>query len=165
MNNEIYNGADDDASGVSALFSFAEYFKQHPPKHSVILIAFDAEELGLQGSKFFAENSIVPLNQIKLNLNMDMISRSDKNELFAVGTKHFKFLKEAVLKVEGGDNIKLVIGHDGDDKGEDWTLASDHAYFYMNRIPFIYFGVAIIQIITNQPTISKISTLIFIPKL
>ena len=42
-NNAIYNGADDDASGTSALFSFAEYFKNNPPKHSVILAAFDAE--------------------------------------------------------------------------------------------------------------------------
>ena len=56
---EVYNGADDNASGISALFSFAEYFRQNPPKHSVILAAFDAEELGLQGSKYFVNNSTV----------------------------------------------------------------------------------------------------------
>src|SRR5690606_18370697 len=69
----IYNGADDNASGVSALFSFAEYFKSNPPKHSVILAAFDAEELGLRGSKYFVENPIVPLEKIRLNINLDMV--------------------------------------------------------------------------------------------
>lgn len=44
---KIYNGADDNASGVGALFSFAEYFKTNPPKHSIILAAFDAEELAI----------------------------------------------------------------------------------------------------------------------
>ena len=52
---KIYNGADDDASGVSALLAFAEYFMQNQPKHSVILAAFDAEELGLRGSKYFVD--------------------------------------------------------------------------------------------------------------
>ncbi|MGB1309159.1 MAG: M28 family peptidase, partial [Oceanihabitans sp.] len=46
-NGKIYNGADDDASGISALFAFAEYFQKNPPKHSVIFAAVDAEELGL----------------------------------------------------------------------------------------------------------------------
>lgn len=64
---KIYNGVDDDATGISALIAFAEYFKIHPPKHSVILAAVDAEELELQGSKYFVENSIVPLENIALN--------------------------------------------------------------------------------------------------
>ena len=76
---EIYNGADDNASGVSALFSFAEYFINHPPKHSIIFAAFDAEELGLQGSEYFVKSTIMNSKHIVLNLNMDMISRSDKN--------------------------------------------------------------------------------------
>lgn len=81
-NNQIYNGADDDASGVAALFAFAEYFEKHPPEHSVILAAFDAEELGLTGSRHYVNNSIVPLDSIKLIINMDMISRNDNNELY-----------------------------------------------------------------------------------
>ena len=52
-------GADDNASGISALFAFAEYFKKFPPKHSVILAAFDGEELGLKGSEYFVKNSII----------------------------------------------------------------------------------------------------------
>ena len=138
---EIYNGADDDASGISALFAFAEYFKKYPPKHSVILAAFDAEELGLKGSKYFVENPIVNKDALVLNLNMDMISRSNKNELFAVGTRYNKHLEPAIIDFESTKNLTLKIGHDGSDNKDDWTHASDHAPFHIAKIPFIYFGV------------------------
>lgn len=141
LDGTIYNGADDNASGVSALFSFAEYFKNNPPKHSVILAAFDAEEFGLLGSKYFVGNSIVPLHKIKLNLNMDMISRSDENELFAVGTRYHEHLKQLILNIKTDGDIKLVAGHDGADHKENWTYSSDHASFHQKNIPFLYFGV------------------------
>ncbi|WP_445734511.1 M28 family peptidase [Mariniflexile sp.] len=140
-NGVVYNGADDDASGVSALFSFAEYFKNNPPKHSVILAAFDAEELGLQGSKYFANNSIIPLKQIMVNLNMDMISRSDKNELFAVGTVFNKSLKDIITSHKYSNTINLLTGHDEGNWKDNWTDASDHASFHKKGIPFLYFGV------------------------
>ena len=138
---QIYNGADDDASGISALISFAEYFKNNPPKHSVILAAFDGEEQGLQGSKYFVNNSIVSLNKIMVNLNMDMISRSDKNELFAVGTRFNKTLKDVILNYKPSENIKLIAAHDGKDGLENWTYSSDHSSFHKKGVPFIYFGV------------------------
>ncbi len=140
-NGVVYNGADDNASGVSALFSFAEYFKTYPPKHSVILVAFDAEELGMFGSKFYINNFGKSLNKIKINLNMDMISRNDKNELFVVGANEKESLKTLVLSVKSTKNTKLVIGHDGTDRKENWMYASDHVNFYRKGIPFLYFGV------------------------
>jgi Zn-dependent M28 family amino/carboxypeptidase len=140
-NGTIYNGADDNASGLCALFSFAEYFKNNPPKHSVILAAFDAEELGLRGSKYYVENPIVSLNKIKVNLNMDMISRSDDKELFVVGTRYNQTLKQLILNFKTTRYIKLTTGHDGDDQKENWTYSSDHASFYRKNIPFLYFGV------------------------
>lgn len=140
-NGVIYNGADDDASGVSALFSFAEYLKNNPPKYSIILAAFDAEELGLQGSEYFVNHPIIPLKQIKVNLNMDMISRSDKNELFAVGTRYNETLKRVITNSSYSNKIKLLTGHDEGNWKNDWTYASDHAAFHKKNIPFLYFGV------------------------
>ncbi|MFD0989428.1 M28 family peptidase [Mariniflexile jejuense] len=140
-NGHIYNGADDNASGTSALFSFAEYFKNNPPKHSVILAAFDSEELGLQGSKYYLNHTIIPLKQIMVNLNMDMISRSDLHELFAVGTVFNKTLKDVILNHKYSTKIKLVAGHDHGNWKENWTDASDHASFHKKGIPFLYFGV------------------------
>lgn len=140
-NGQIYNGADDDASGVSALFSFAEYFKNNPPKHSVVLAAFDAEELGLQGSKYFVNHSIIPLKQIVVNLNMDMISRSDKNELFVVGTVYNETLKKVISNHKYSNKINFLTGHDEGNWKDNWTHASDHASFHQKKIPFLYFGV------------------------
>ncbi|MDO5972229.1 M28 family peptidase [Flavivirga aquimarina] len=140
-NGVVYNGADDNASGLSALFGFGEYFKNNPPKHSVILAAFDGEELGLQGSRYFVNNSIVPLEKIKMNINMDMISRSNKNELYVVGAQCSKKLKHIVEYYKYSEKIKLIAGHDGYDNLENWTYASDHTNFYKKGIPFLYFGV------------------------
>lgn len=140
-NNQIYNGADDDASGIAALFAFAEYFEKHPPEHSVILAAFDAEELGLSGSRHYVSNSIVPLERIKLNINMDMISRNDNNELYAVGTAFNETLRTVISNYKAPDGFKLLIGHDGNDGLQNWTNSSDHAPFHKENIPFLYFGV------------------------
>lgn len=140
-NNQIYNGADDDASGISALFAFAEYFKKHPPEHSVILAAFDGEELGLAGSRHFVANSIVPLKSIKLNINMDMISRNDNNQLYVAGTTFNDLLKDLISNYKTPKGITLLMGHDSNDGLQDWTNSSDHAPFHKKNIPFLYFGV------------------------
>ena len=140
---KIYNGSDDNASGISALFSLAEYFKNNPPKHSVILAAFDGEELGLKGSKYYVDNPIIPIKNIMINFNFDMISRSEKNELFAVGTSYSDILKDVILNTNYSTKIKLLTGHDNRQEWEsDWTNSSDHASFHKKGIPFLYFGVA-----------------------
>jgi len=139
-NGKIYNGADDDASGISALIAFAEYFKKHPPKHSVILAAVDAEELGLQGSKYYVNHTIVPQESIKLNLNMDMIGRSDLSELYVVGANHYEHLLPAIPENDFGLQI-ISDQHDGKGRGDNWTNSSDHASFHSKGIPFLYFGV------------------------
>ena len=135
---KIYNGADDDASGVSALLAFAEYFMQNQPKHSVILAAFDAEELGLRGSKYFVDK--MKDSDIVVNINMDMISRSAKNELYVVGTRYNKTLEEVVTSFKNPTDTKLLIGHDGTDGKQNWTYTSDHGPFHRSKIPFLYFG-------------------------
>jgi len=136
--NKIYNGADDDASGVAALLSFAEYLAKNPPKHSVILAVFDAEELGLRGAKYFVES--MDTSKILLNINMDMISRSAKDELYIVGTRYNKTLKAIIDKFENPTSSKLLQGHDGTDGKQDWTMSSDHGPFHKAKIPFLYFG-------------------------
>lgn len=138
---KIYNGADDNASGVCALISFAEYFKKYKPKYSVILAAFDAEELGIQGSKYFVQKSLSMGKKIVLNLNMDMISRSKKKELFIVGARNSDKLKPFFPDCKKSSGIKLRLGHDNFDSLDDWTYSSDHLYFFKEGIPFLYFGV------------------------
>lgn len=135
---KIYNGADDDASGVAALISFAEYFTKNPPKHSVILAAFDAEELGLRGAKHFV--ATFDNSKILLNINMDMISRSAKDELYVVGARYNEKLKTKLSIFNNPTTSKLLQGHDGTDGKQDWTTSSDHGPFHNVKIPFLYFG-------------------------
>lgn len=140
IRNEIYNGADDNASGVAALLKFTEYFKTNQPQHTLIFAAFDAEEMGLQGSKAFVANPPLDLKKIKLNINMDMISHNDKNELYACGTFKYPVLKKYFYITS--PNLKVLFGHDDPKTGhDDWTNQSDHSVFNDNNIPFIYFGV------------------------
>lgn len=139
---KIYNGADDNASGTAALFGVGKYFKKHNPEHSLIFAAFDAEEKGLRGARHFVANLPVKKEDILLNINMDMISRNDKNELYVVGTMHYPYLKKYIKPIQKRAKIKLKFGHEDPKLGrDDWTFSSDHGAFHRKKIPFLYFGV------------------------
>ena len=137
---EIYNGADDNASGVAGLLQFAKYFSKNKPNNTMIFAIFDAEEMGLLGAKAFVANSPVALEKIKLNINMDMISHNDKSELYATGTFKYPQLKPFIYT--SNPKLKLLFGHDDPKLGrDDWTNQSDQGAFNAKNIPFIYFGV------------------------
>jgi len=140
---QIYNGADDNASGVAGLLAVAEAFKAKPPRHDVILAVVDAEEGGLRGARAFAANPPVPLSTIALNINFDMLAKNPKNELYASGTAPFPYLKPILVKVAATALVTLKLGHDTDEGGKEnnWTNQSDHYAFGEKGVPWIYFGV------------------------
>ncbi|HWU79971.1 MAG TPA: M20/M25/M40 family metallo-hydrolase, partial [Caulobacter sp.] len=140
---QIYNGADDNASGVAGLLAVAEAFKAKPPKHDVILAVVDAEEGGLRGAKAFVAAPPVPLASIALNVNFDMLSKNAKNELYVSGTAPFPYLKPILVKVATTAPVTLKLGHDTDADGKDnnWTNQSDHYAFAEKGVPWVYFGV------------------------
>jgi Zn-dependent M28 family amino/carboxypeptidase len=140
-NGEIYNGADDNASGTAALLAVSRYFSENRPENSILFIALDAEEQGLQGAYEFVNNPPVPLEQIILNINMDMISVNYNNELYAVGTYHYPFLKPLIETAATGAPVNVLFGYDSADWPQDWTMSSDHGPFHEKGIPFVYFGV------------------------
>jgi hypothetical protein len=139
---EIYNGADDNASGVAAALAIAESYQGAHPRHDIYVALLDAEEIGLLGAKAFVESPPVPLSRIALNINFDMVSKNDKNELYASGTYHNPQLVPIIEKVAAKAPVKLLMGHDRPEQGpDDWTLLSDHGRFHQAGVPFIYFGV------------------------
>jgi Zn-dependent M28 family amino/carboxypeptidase len=139
---QIYNGADDNASGTAALFALAGYLARHPARHMVIFVAFDAEEIGLDGSAFFVGHPPVPQSSMALDLNMDMVSRNDRHELYVAGTRYSPFLKPWLEPLAHPAGLTLVFGHDAPEpEDQDWTSQSDHAAFHEAGIPFLYFGV------------------------
>jgi Zn-dependent M28 family amino/carboxypeptidase len=142
QNGQIFNGADDNASGVGALLAAASYFINHPTKHTLIFVAFDAEEQGLSGADAFLTTPPIALDKMVLNVNMDMLSINDKGELYASGVYHYPQLKQLLLQVADRPSAKIALGHDRPEQGHnDWTNQSDHYQFHKRKIPFIYFGV------------------------
>lgn len=140
---KVLNGADDNASGVAVLLSIAERFARKRPVHDVVFALWDAEEQGFYGSKAFVAAPPVPLPRIAMNLNLDMMSRGDRNELWLAGAHHSPFLRERFEQLAAQAPVSLKLGHDGPPwKGtDDWTGGSDHFVFHQQGIPFAYLGV------------------------
>lgn len=139
----VFNGADDNASGVAAVLALATELKQQPPQHDVIIALWDAEESGLLGARAFVANPPLPLARIAMNLNLDMVARGDKGELWLAGAGRHPVLKPWFDRLAKGAPVTLKLGHDTSAwKGsEDWTFSSDHGAFHAAGIPFAYFGV------------------------
>ncbi len=140
---EIFNGADDNASGVAGLLAVAEAFKANPPQHDVILAVVDAEEGGLRGARAFVANPPVPLSTIALDVNFDMLSKNTKNELYVSGATPFPSVKPILDAVAATAPVTLRQGHDTDADGKhnNWTDQSDHYAFGEKGVPWVYFGV------------------------
>lgn len=142
FNDDIYNGADDNASGVSTLLEIARAVQSAPLDHDLILAALDAEETGLLGARHLVDSDCFDNMEVKQNVNLDMISRNEAGELYASGTYHYPFLKPVLESVSVRDNMTLLFGHDEPGSAlMDWSNSSDHAPFHAAGIPFIYFGV------------------------
>lgn len=139
---QVYNGADDNASGVAGLLAVAAHFRRHRPRHSVLLAWFDGEERGLAGSDAFLRQPVVPREAMAVNVNLDMVGRNEQGRLFAVGPLKRPELARYVREAACRTPVTLMLGHDkGWSAGEDWTNQSDHGAFDQLGIPFIYLGV------------------------
>jgi Zn-dependent M28 family amino/carboxypeptidase len=138
----VCNGADDNASGTAALLAMAEHFAKHRPAHSVIFVAFDAEEQGLKGSQEFVKSPPVDLSSVAADVNMDMVSHNDRGELYAAGAFPYPFLKPYLDRIVSSAPVHLIEGHDDPKQGhDDWTFQSDQGPLHSAGVPFVYFGV------------------------
>lgn len=140
---QIYNGADDNASGVAGLLAVAEAFRAAPPKHTVLIVALDAEEGGLRGARAFLESPPVPAATIALNVNFDMLAKNAKGELYAAGGSPNPWVRTRLEALVPTAPVSLKLGHDTgpDDSFDNWTYQSDHGVFARAGIPWVYFGV------------------------
>lgn len=149
---QIYYGADDDGSGTVALMEMAQAFKMAAkdgfgPKRSILFLHLTAEEIGLQGSRFYTENPIFQLSKTIANLNIDMIGRVDaphennSNYLYLIGTdrlsKELHLLSEKVNETFFNLDIDYRF-NDEDDKNR-YYYRSDHYNFALHNIPVIFY--------------------------
>lgn len=139
----IYNGADDNASGVAALLEAVSWFQENAPETTLVFAFFDAEEMGIAGSAAFVHDLPEEIeDRLAFNLNLDMVSRADKGEIFAVGTYHYPELVPVIDAVAAEAPLTLSKGHDSPEWGnQDWSTMSDHAPFLRAGVPIIYLGV------------------------
>jgi hypothetical protein len=107
----IFNGANDNASGTSSLMEIARTLASLParPKRSIVFIALFGEELGLLGSRYYAQHPVFPLAKTVANLNLEHLGRTDENSGPRVG----------VLNATGFDytDMPLVLGLAGEELG------------------------------------------------
>lgn len=98
----IANGADDDASGITAVILLAEHFAKHPPERSVIFAAFTAEEMGGFGSRYFSQQ--LDPEKIVAMFNIEMIGKESKfgrNSAFITGYERSDFGKILQQNLDG----------------------------------------------------------------
>lgn len=131
----IHNGADDNASGVSALLCILEELSKAKvkPKRSIIFISFSGEEEGLLGSKYFVSHLPVEKTAVKVMLNMDMVGRLNaEKQIYMGGAGTFPDGVELMKKLGENSGLNPVI-HTGEVGG------SDHVSFYKSGISVIGF--------------------------
>ena len=91
-----FPGANDNASGVAAIITLAEYYAQHKPEFDMVFVAFSGEEANLRGSNFYAEHPSVALESIKYRFNIDMIGDNNPVQYCEVskpGMSLFEYMK------------------------------------------------------------------------
>jgi Zn-dependent M28 family amino/carboxypeptidase len=141
----LYPGADDNASGVAVLLAAAAYFVDSPPRHQMLFVATDAEEIGLRGAHALIDEKLAAPGDVALNVNLDMVSKNSAHEIYAAGTAYSPWLKPMIDDVQTRTPVKILFGHDRPARAanglEDWTQESDHGPFHTAGVPFIYFGV------------------------
>ncbi|MEM7297638.1 MAG: M28 family metallopeptidase [Bacteroidota bacterium] len=132
----IYNGAHDNASGTSTLLGIAEAMsKGSTPERTVVFIAVTAEEQGLLGSKYYAENPIYPPSQTLANINMDGIStHGPMKDLTVVGYGQSEL--EDIAKEIANSQGRYIIPDP--DPGKGYFFRSDHFNFAKVGIPALY---------------------------
>jgi len=133
---KVHNGADDNASGTTALLEVARRLVARRLDRTVVFIAFSGEELGDLGSGYYVAHPTVPMDSIYTMLNMDMVGRLRNAKLIVSGaatTKEFPALLDS-LNRSGGADPRFDLRASGDGWGP-----SDHASFYAAKRPVLHF--------------------------
>jgi hypothetical protein len=131
---KIHPGADDNASGTSALMELAKAFSRlpGPPKRSILVAAWDAEEIGLLGSKYWVSHPTVPLEKIVACFNLDMIGHLRDDRVYVFGSR-------------SGYGWRRIVSRQNDELGLQldfsWTLKpiADYYPFFERGIPVLMF--------------------------
>lgn len=147
----IFNGADDDASGVAGAMEIAEAFMLAKkdgkgPRRSILIMPVSGEEKGLLGSKYYTDNPVYPLNNTIANLNIDMIGRLDDwhstgNYVYLIGSDRLSYDLHNINEEVNNKYTKLDLNYKYNDEEDPnrYYYRSDHYNFAKNNIPVIFY--------------------------
>ena len=147
----IFNGADDDASGVAGAMEIAEAFMMAKndgkgPRRSILIMPVSGEEKGLLGSKYYTDNPVYPLNNTIANLNIDMIGRLDDwhntgNYVYLIGSDRLSLDLHNINEEVNKKYTKLTLDYRYNDEEDPnrYYYRSDHYNFAKNNIPVIFY--------------------------
>ena len=149
---QIYYGADDDGSGTVAIMEIAQAFKKasdegFAPKRSILFLHVTAEEIGLEGSRYYTENPIFPLENTVCNLNIDMIGRIDKvheensNYIYLIGSDRLSTELHYISEKANSAFTNLDLDYTFNDENDRnrFYYRSDHYNFAKNNVPVIFY--------------------------
>ncbi len=136
--NEIFNGADDNGSGTVGVVATACALSKIRDNlgRSIIFVAFDGEEMGLLGSKYYVENALRPLEKTVYMLNLDMIGRMDAGRVRAM--KDFHHPVPEIYMADAGQRQGIEVDPIMFSFG-----GSDHMPFWSNSIPAVFFNTGV----------------------
>jgi hypothetical protein len=130
----IHNGADDNASGIASLLEVAEALTQleTPPKRSIVIAFWDAEEKGLLGSEHWIDRPTVPRGSLRFAMNADMVGRLRDNRLEVYGVRTGRGIRRLLAGYNANTGLRLDF---------TWELKpnSDHWTFLSHNVPVVMF--------------------------
>jgi Zn-dependent M28 family amino/carboxypeptidase len=134
----LHPGADDNASGSAGVIMLADRLKQaydamatDTDARTILFTCFSAEESGLNGSRFFVKNPPVPLEQISLMINFDMIGRIVNKRLSVSGTKSAEGMAEWLQPILDRSPLEVITNR-------EMRGGSDHLSFIQSKIPYLF---------------------------
>lgn len=131
MGNAVFPGASDNASGTAMLLKLAAYYAKHKPVYTTYFIFFSGEEAGLQGSRYFTEHSLIPLQRIRMVVNVDIMGNAENGITVVNAEEQSSFYK---LLVERNKTKQLLT----EIKSRAQTANSDHYSFSMKQVPAVF---------------------------
>lgn len=138
---QINNGADDNASGSAGVMEIAEAVAMDPPRRSVVFVTYTAEEMGLHGSHFFVHSGLFDIDDMKFNVNLDMIGRTEEqnketgSHYLVAQDKYMPAIRPFVERINAeGLYVPLIF-----DSSPRHSGSSDHASFSNAGIPAFFF--------------------------
>ncbi len=167
INGQIHPGADDDGSGTVAVMEMAEAFVKAQkegkgPRRTLVFLAVSGEEKGLLGSEYYSNHPLFPMEKTTVNLNIDMIGRSDPdrktgdstNYVYVVGDDKVSSELKPISEGQNKKYLKMELDYKYNDPADPNRIyyRSDHYNFAKNGVPIIFYYDGMLRPDYHRPT-------------